>query len=108
MFDVDFCDAAVRDISGAQIILRRDRDADALLESRSMATAERPVPPIVTAAKSHSHQRDLAELEARHAIAEEGGGAERRERERQAGKLSARERIDFSWTKAHLRKPISS
>jgi propionyl-CoA carboxylase beta chain len=61
-----------------------------------MATAERPV-----AQKNESdvkidpHQRNLAELSARHAIAEEGGGAERREREHKAGKLSARERIDF-------------
>jgi propionyl-CoA carboxylase beta chain len=60
-----------------------------------MATAERPVPQTVSATKYDSHQRNLAELEARHAIAEEGGGAERRERERKAGKLSARERIDF-------------
>src|SRR3984893_10877796 len=60
-----------------------------------MATAERPVPQTVSTAKSDSHQHKLAELEARHAIAEEGGGAERRERERKAGKLSARERIDF-------------
>ena len=73
----------------------RDRSVDALLESRSMATAERPVPQTVSAAKSDSHQRNLAELAARNAIAEEGGGAERRERERKAGKLSARERIDF-------------
>src|ERR1700754_1564188 len=60
-----------------------------------MATAERPVPQTVSTAKSDSHQRNLAELEARHAIAEEGGGQERRQRERKAGKLSARERIDF-------------
>jgi propionyl-CoA carboxylase beta chain len=60
-----------------------------------MATAERPVPNTVSAEKPDSHQRNLAELAARHAIAEEGGGAERRERERRAGKLSARERIDF-------------
>src|SRR5277367_5701989 len=60
-----------------------------------MATAERPVPQTVSAAKPDSHQRNLAELAARHSIAEEGGGAERRERERKAGKLSARERIDF-------------
>jgi propionyl-CoA carboxylase beta chain len=60
-----------------------------------MATAERPVSQTVSAAKSDSHERNLAELAARHAIAEEGGGAERRERERKAGKLSARERIDF-------------
>jgi propionyl-CoA carboxylase beta chain len=60
-----------------------------------MATAEPPVPQTVSTANSHSHQHKLAELEARHAIAEEGGGEERRERERKAGKLSARERIDF-------------
>src|SRR6201991_1259504 len=60
-----------------------------------MATAERPVPQTVSTAKSLNHQRKLAELAARHAIAEEGGGEERRERERKSGKLSARERIDF-------------
>jgi propionyl-CoA carboxylase beta chain len=68
---------------------------DALLESRSMAAAEHPVQQNVPEAKSLSHQRKLAELAARHAIAEEGGGAERRERERKAGKLSARERVEF-------------
>jgi propionyl-CoA carboxylase beta chain len=59
-----------------------------------MAAAEHPVqtPP---ATKPDTHQRNLAELAARHAIAEEGGGKERRARERKAGKLSARERIDF-------------
>ncbi|MEO6804935.1 MAG: acyl-CoA carboxylase subunit beta [Edaphobacter sp.] len=61
-----------------------------------MATAERPAPQTRPAtAKSDRHQHNLAELAARHAIAEEGGGVERRERERKAGKLSARERIDF-------------
>src|SRR5438445_13423482 len=60
-----------------------------------MATAEPPVPQTVSAAKARSHQSKRAELETRHAIAEEGGGVERRERERKAGKLSARERIDF-------------
>ncbi|HTD95823.1 MAG TPA: acyl-CoA carboxylase subunit beta [Edaphobacter sp.] len=57
-----------------------------------MAAAEHPAPP---QAKPTSHQRNLAELTARHAIAEEGGGPERRARESKAGKLSARERIDF-------------
>ena len=57
-----------------------------------MAATEHPVTP---QAKSTSHQHKLAELAVRHAIAEEGGGAERRARERKAGKLSARERIDF-------------
>src|SRR6202453_4385665 len=42
-----------------------------------------------------THPRKLAELAARHSIAEEGGGAERREREKKAGKLSARERVDL-------------
>ncbi len=42
-----------------------------------------------------AHEMKLLELAARHAIAEEGGGAERRARERKAGKLSARERIDL-------------
>ncbi|NYF78485.1 acyl-CoA carboxylase subunit beta [Granulicella arctica] len=41
------------------------------------------------------HQIKLAELAARHAIADEGGGTERRTRERASGKLSARERIDL-------------
>ena len=40
------------------------------------------------------HDR-LLELTARHALAEEGGGAERRERETKAGKMSARERVLF-------------
>jgi propionyl-CoA carboxylase beta chain len=60
-----------------------------------MAAAEHPVQQTPPAANATSHQRKLAELSARHAIAEEGGGLERRERERNAGKLSARERIDF-------------
>jgi propionyl-CoA carboxylase beta chain len=60
-----------------------------------MATAERPVPQTKSDVKIDSHQRNLAELAARHAIAEEGGGAERREREKKAGKLSARERVEF-------------
>lgn len=57
-----------------------------------MAAAEHPAPP---QHKPTPHQTKLAELAARHAIAEEGGGPERRARERKAGKLSARERIDF-------------
>ena len=48
-----------------------------------------------TEAKPAPHHHKLAELTARHAIAEEGGGPERRAREHAAGKLSARERIDF-------------
>jgi propionyl-CoA carboxylase beta subunit len=60
-----------------------------------MATAERPVSQSESKVKIDPHQRNLAELTARHAIAEEGGGAERRAREKKAGKLSARERIDF-------------
>jgi propionyl-CoA carboxylase beta chain len=60
-----------------------------------MATAEAPVPQTKSDVKIDSHQRNLAELAARHAIAEEGGGPERREREKKAGKLSARERVEF-------------
>jgi propionyl-CoA carboxylase beta chain len=68
---------------------------NALLESRSMAAAEQPVQQNVPEANSLNHHSKLAELAARHAIAEEGGGAVRRERERAAGKLSARERVDL-------------
>src|SRR5450755_2804964 len=56
---------------------------------KNVETVEEKVPAAAT------HQVKLAELAARHAIAEEGGGAERRERERAAGKLSARERVDL-------------
>ena len=41
------------------------------------------------------NQLRLLELAARNQLAEEGGGPERRAREQKAGKLSARERIDF-------------
>ena len=95
MFDVDCSGFAVLGLLGLLDRRWHDQNVAALLESRSMATAERPVPQTVSAMKSDSHERNLAELEARHAIAEEGGGVERRERERKAGKLSARERIDF-------------
>ncbi len=45
---------------------------------------------------SHTKHADrLAELHRLNAEAEAGGGAERRERERKVGKLSARERIDL-------------
>ncbi|HEX4651566.1 MAG TPA: acyl-CoA carboxylase subunit beta [Granulicella sp.] len=57
-----------------------------------MAAPEDTAAPV---AKSLTHQIKLAELAIRHQLAEEGGGAERRARERAAGKLSARERIDF-------------
>ncbi len=57
-----------------------------------MAAAEHPASP---AAKPTPHETKLAELAVRHAIAEEGGGPERRARERKSGKLSARERVDF-------------
>jgi propionyl-CoA carboxylase beta chain len=46
-------------------------------------------------AKPGRQQVRLAELAARNAIAEEGGGPERRARETAAGKLSARERIEL-------------
>ncbi|WP_035346991.1 carboxyl transferase domain-containing protein [Edaphobacter aggregans] len=57
-----------------------------------MAAAEHPAPP---QRKLTPHEQKLAELAARHAIAEEGGGPERRAREHEIGKLSARERIDL-------------
>ena len=57
-----------------------------------MATAERPAAHVAPLTPQQSR---LVELAARHAIAEEGGGPERREREHAAGKLSARERIDL-------------
>ena len=57
-----------------------------------MAAAEHIAP---VHGKHSSHHTKRTELAARNAIAEEGGGAERRAREKKAGKLSARERIDF-------------
>ena len=44
--------------------------------------------------KERKHDR-MNELRRESAEAEAGGGAERREREKQAGKLSARERIQL-------------
>src|SRR5712672_2460651 len=40
-------------------------------------------------------EEKIAELKKRDQLAEEGGGAERRERQHKEGKMSARERIDF-------------
>jgi propionyl-CoA carboxylase beta chain len=60
-----------------------------------MAAADPPATPKEIHEKPTPHQVRLAELAARHAIAEEGGGPERRVREEAAGKLSARERIDL-------------
>src|SRR3954469_10193974 len=40
-------------------------------------------------------EQKLAELKRRDQLAEEGGGKERREKQHQAGKMSARERIEF-------------
>src|SRR3954467_11389083 len=40
-------------------------------------------------------EQKLAELKKRDHLAEEGGGAERREKQHKAGKMSARERIEF-------------
>src|SRR6266496_4321345 len=40
-------------------------------------------------------QQRVAELKKRNQLAEEGGGAKRRERQHEEGKMSARERIDF-------------
>jgi len=60
-----------------------------------MAAADPPATPKENHDKPTPHQVRLAELAARHAIAEEGGGPERRAREATAGKLSARERVDL-------------
>jgi propionyl-CoA carboxylase beta chain len=68
------------------------REFCALVESLAMAATEHLV---AAGKKRHRHHDRLAELAARHAIAEEGGGPERRAREAAAGKLSARERIDL-------------
>src|SRR5882762_9477202 len=40
-------------------------------------------------------EQKLEELKKRNQLAEEGGGAERRERQHKEGKMSARERVDF-------------
>jgi len=66
-----------------------------LLKSLTMAAADPPATPKENHDKPTPHQVRLAELAARHAIAEEGGGPERRAREATAGKLSARERVDL-------------
>jgi propionyl-CoA carboxylase beta chain len=60
-----------------------------------MAAAESPATPNDKHDPPARHQTRLAELAARHAIAEEGGGPERRARESKSGKLSARERVDL-------------
>ncbi len=44
---------------------------------------------------AHPHAESLAELERRHAQAEDAGGKDRRERQHKSGKLSARERIEL-------------
>ena len=43
----------------------------------------------------HEFEQKLAELKRRDALAEAGGGEERREREHKLGKMTARERIEF-------------
>ena len=40
-------------------------------------------------------EEKIAELKKRNQLAEEGGGAKRRERQHKEGKMSARERIEF-------------
>lgn len=57
-----------------------------------MAATEQPAS---SKSRFSPSEHKLAELSARNAIAEEGGGPERRAREAKAGKLSARERIDL-------------
>ncbi len=47
------------------------------------------------ATENHTAEARLEELRRRDLAAEEGGGAERREKQHQAGKLSARERIEL-------------
>ncbi len=71
---------------------RKLRFLIALLKSQPMAAAEQAM---TSTKKLTAQQVRLAELAARHAIAEEGGGPERRARESKAGKLSARERVDL-------------
>ena len=46
-------------------------------------------------AKNKGAEARLEELRRRDLAAEEGGGAERREKQHQAGKLSARERVEL-------------
>lgn len=64
----------------------------ALLKSLPMAAAQQPT---TSQKKPTAQEVRLAELAARNAIAEEGGGPERRARETAAGKLSVRERIEL-------------
>jgi len=73
-------------------VFRLSSVACALLKSLPMAAAEHPS---TSQDKPTAQQIRLTELAARHAIAEEGGGPERRAREAAAGKLSARERVDL-------------
>src|SRR2546423_13034425 len=40
-------------------------------------------------------EEKIAELKKRNQLAEEGGGAERRERQHKEGKMSARDRVEF-------------
>jgi propionyl-CoA carboxylase beta chain len=95
MFDVSFRRVIMQGRELVRRTVESDYTCDALLESRSMAAAEHPVQQTPPAANTTRHQRQLEELSARHVIAEEGGGQERRKREQNAGKLSARERVDF-------------
>ena len=74
---------------------------------RQQASAFRPLRPtgepeilIVPQARVYNSpsmdiEQKLQELKRRDALAEEGGGRERRERQHREGKMSARERIDF-------------
>src|SRR5450631_761419 len=69
-------------------------------ESGKKPPQEKPLQEARTVPRQKAHEeprpetrKEIAELRRRSAAAEEGGGAERRERELQAGKLPARERI---------------
>ena len=49
----------------------------------------------------------MEELKKRNQLAEDGGGAKRRERQHKEGKMSARERIEFLLDEGRSRKPTN-
>lgn len=51
-------------------------------------------------------EQKVAELNRRNQLAEDGGGAKRRERQHKAGKMSARERIEFLLDEGTDRKSV--
>jgi len=53
-------------------------------------------------------EQKLEELKKRDRMAAEGGGTARRDRQHKEGKMSARERVEFSGRRRHVRgKPTS-